>query len=178
MTTLATVQDVVKKFRAEMPVSVTLHDPITGKEYTVQRENMLALLVVDVQSPYADAQTVAMFYAECARAQRACERAAAAAERSFVAWKAHVSGEARRKATGKITGAEAEEAYRTHKDYETKASASVYYESLGGLFEDLKQAFSIKARMIDAVLRGSATADRTHRVEVRGSESLAEPTHR
>lgn len=174
MTKIAAVQDVVKKLRADMPVRLTIHDPISGAEFTIERENMLAHLVVDVNDVLADAQTVAMFYAECARAQRACERAAATGEREFVAWKAYVSGEARRKSGDKkITVAETEDAYRTHKDYQTKAGVQTYYTALAGLFEDLKMAFSIKSRMIDAVMRGMSAADRAHRVETKGSESLS-----
>jgi len=161
---LATVQDVVKALKADMPVRLTIHDPITGAEYSLDRANILQNLVVDVRDPWADAQTVAMHYAECARAQRACERAAAAAEREFVSWKAGIMRSAR-SGDKKVTVSEAEGAYRTHSDYAAKAATQDYFTSLAGLFDDLKQAFSIKARMIDAVLRGMTSADRAHRVE-------------
>lgn len=169
-TAIGTVQDVVKRLRAEMPVSLTLPDVVSGREFTVQRENMLALLVVDARDLVSDAQTVALLYAECARAQRSAERAAAAAEREFVSWKSQMAAEARRKSgEKKLTVAEAEDAYRTHYEYAGKAGAAAYYNALAGLFEDLKQAFAIKSRMIDTLLRASGAADRAFRVEDRGS---------
>lgn len=168
MTTLSTVQDVVKRLRAEMPMKLSLLDPVTGQAFVIDRENLLALLVVDVRDVMSDAQTVAMLYAECARAQRACERAAAAAEREFTSWKSEVAGAARARSEKKITVAEAEDAYRTHADYASKAGAAAYYVALAGLFDDFKMAFSIKARMIEAVMRASAQADRAFRVEASG----------
>lgn len=165
-TAISTVQEVVKRLRAEMPLTVTLPDVTSLGEFTVKRENILALLVVDVRDLVSDAQSVAMLYAECARAQRASERAAAAAEREFTSWKSQIAGEARRKGgEKKLTVAEAEDAYRTHGEYTSKAGAVAYYEALAGLFEDLKQAFAIKARMIETLLRASGAADRAFRVE-------------
>ena len=64
MTTLSTVQDVVKRLRAEMPMKLSLIDPVSGQAFVIDRENLLALLVVDVRDVMSDAQTVAMLYAE------------------------------------------------------------------------------------------------------------------
>lgn len=150
-------QTIVDRVRLHMPVNILLRDPISNAEFQVYRENILKSLVVDTPNIVIDAQQLAANYAEMARAQRACERAAALGERAFVAWKAKTAAEARAaaKAEGKakITGAEAEEAYRTHPDYAEKAGVKEYYETLAGLFEDLKRAFDLKARMIEAQMR-------------------------
>ncbi len=155
-TAFSTVQAIVDRMRLQMPINVTLIDPVSGAEVTIYRENILAALIVDTHNILIDSQTLAAQYAEMARAQRACERAAAHGERAFVAWKAQTASGARSAAAsggGKLTDKASEEAYRTHKDYEKMSSVETYYSALAGLFEDLKKAFEQKGRMIEAQMR-------------------------
>lgn len=155
--TFATAQEIVDRVKLHLPIHVTLIDPVGNTEFTIYRENVLRSLVIDAGDIVADAQMLAGQYGEMARAQRACERAAAAGERAFVSWKAQVAASARADAKKagvvKITGAEAEEAYRTHPDYQKMADVQAYYSTLAGLFEDLKKGFDLKAKMVDATMR-------------------------
>jgi len=166
-----TMSEIVKSLKLHMPVKVTIHDPITGQEVQLDRENLLAMLVIDTPNIVYDSQWLSALYMEMARARRASERASAHAERQFVKWKAEIASIARAKADKKITGAEAEEAYRTHAEYEMRASVSAYYKTLADLFEDAMQAFTLKARMIEAqsrILNGDFHA---RRVEDHTSEN-------
>lgn len=180
---IASLADIVRHLRLEMPVVVKIHDPITSKECEINRDNLLGLLVVDAPNLAYDAQWLAALYMEMARARRACERASAVAERAFVKWKAQKAADARAAAAAsgkKITVAEAEEAYRTHAEYEDRAGAQSYYATLASLFEDAMQAFQIKARMVDVVSRtmgghGSIvrTEDRTEDIAKRAEDAIA-----
>lgn len=186
----ASMSEIVKRLKLEMPMQVTIHDPITGHQVTLARENILAMLVIDTPNLVYDSQWLAALYMEMARARRASERASAHAERQFVKWKAEIASQARaaaaaaaaddekkgKKTAGKLTGAEAEEAYRTHPEYEERASVSAYYKTLADLFEDAMQAFTLKSRMIEAqsrILHGDFHA---RRVEDR-TQAGAEHTH-
>lgn len=140
---------IVKRLQLEMPIAIKLPDPISGIEFELRRDNIFALLVVDTPNLALDAQSLAAQYGSMARAQRACERASANADISYRKWKAQRSEEFRaRNKDRKVTVAEVEEAYRSHPDYETMSSTSVYYDKLAGLFDDLKQAFRIKGEMV------------------------------
>lgn len=155
--------EIVKRLKLDMPVKVTIHDPITGAEVRLDRDNLLAMLVIDTPNLVYDSQWLSALYMEMARARRACERASAHAERQFVKWKAEIAAQARSKSEKKLTGAEAEEAYRTHAEYEERASVSAYYKTLADLFEDAMQAFTLKSRMIEAqsrILHGDFHAKR------------------
>lgn len=165
----ASMGEIVKRLKLEMPLQVKIHDPITGHEVTLARENLLAMLVIDTPNLIYDSQWLSALYMEMARARRACERASAHADRQFVKWKAEIAAQARAKAEKKLTGAEAEEAYRTHPEYEDRASVSAYYKTLADLFEDAMTAFQLKGRMIEAqsrILHGDFHA---RRVEDRAS---------
>lgn len=165
----ASQAEIVKRLKLEMPVQVKIHDPITGHEVTLARDNLLAMLVIDTPNLVYDSQWLAALYMEMARARRACERAAAHADRQFVKWKAEIASQARAKSEKKLTSDQAEEAYRTHPDYEERASVGAYYKTLAELFEDAMQAFTLKSRMIEAqsrILNGDFHA---RRVEDRAS---------
>lgn len=169
--------DIVARLKLKMPINVRIQDPITGDLIQVDRENLLALLVIDTPNLVYDSQILSALFMEMARARRACERAAALADRSFVRWKAQVSTEARLKKgpNGKtITGDEAKEAYRTHPEYEDKANAPAYWQALASLFEDACRAFELKARMIESqsrMLMGDFRAKRTEDMAERSSSA-------
>jgi hypothetical protein len=172
----ASMSEIVKRLKLEMPMQVTIHDPITGHEVALARENILAMLVIDTPNLVYDSQWLAALYMEMARARRASERASAHADRQFVKWKAEVAAKARADAGKKITGAEAEEAYRTHPEYEQRASVAAYYKTLADLFEDAMQAFTLKGRMIEAqsrILHGDFHARRVEDRTASGGEHTA-----
>ena len=171
-TTFSTMAEVVSRLKLSMPVKATLRDPISGAEFTVERDNILALLVVDTPNLLYESQSCSALYMDCARAKRACERASAVAEREFIAWKASTSAAARAKSDTKITDKAAEEAYRTHPDYLKKADLPAYYKTLADVFEDAMNAFQMKAKMIDVNSRILAGDLRTRRAETESTESL------
>jgi hypothetical protein len=168
---------IVKRLQLEMPIEITLPDPISGANFTLSRENILSLLVIDTPNLALDSQSVAAHYATMARAQRACERAAASGEASYRAWKARTAEEFRKaNKDRKITVAEVEEYYRGHEDYEKVSSLPNYYEKLAGLFDDLKRAFEIKSRLISSQVHMLGGELAAHRAESRGGEMPPMPT--
>ena len=171
-TTFTTMAEVISRLKLSMPVKATLRDPISGVEFTVDRENILALLVVDTPNLLYESQSCSALFMDMARAKRACERAAAVAEREFVSWKAATSAAARSKSETKITDKAAEEAYRTHPDYLKKADLSAYYKTLADVFDDAMSAFQMKAKMIDVNSRILAGDLRTRAAERDSTESL------
>lgn len=155
------VQQIVHRLRSELPLHITLPDPVSGADFTVVRENLFSDLVIDTPNLLQDAQSCAAQYLLMARCQRACERAAASSESAYVKWKAERSEEFRRRnADRKVTVDEATKYYQTHADYEQMNAAPTYYGKLAGLFEDAKEAFRIKSRLIEMTARyvGGATS--------------------
>lgn len=156
MSMYAKSAEIIRKVRLEFPVQLTVPDPITGREFTIDRDNLLSLLVVDSGNIFIEGQTVAALFAEMARCQRACELACARAEVEFRRWKAAMvkSYRAMAEAEGKRGTDKGSEAYyRSHDDYKQFANLPNYYKTLGYLFMDLKEAFSIKARVLESQSR-------------------------
>jgi len=165
--------EIVRRVRLEMPVQLTLPDPATGHDFVISRDNLLNLLVIDSGNIFLEGQTVAALYAEMARGQRACERAAARAEMDFRMWKAQQFSafkESREKATDKA----AESHYRALPEYRQHADLPDYYKTLGYLFMDLKEAFLIKSKMIDAQARMMGQHERVLSTEETSGEVESE----
>ena len=156
--------EIVRKVRMEMPVNVSLTDPVTGQPFEVNRANVLESLTIDTAVPELEAQTIAALYALFGRAQRASEYAAALAEAHYVAWKSGIARDARAKG-GKITAAEAEEAYRTHAEYVERQTQPDRYRALAGLFEDIKKGFQIKGEQLRSIVGMQRGHDATHASE-------------
>lgn len=161
--------EIIRRVRLEMPIKLTLRDPISSEEFELDRDNVLSLLVIDSGNLFLEGQTVAALFAEFARAQRACERAAAVADSDFAQWKAHMvrSYKAHCEASGKKgTDKDAEANYRAHEDYRSHAGLGIHYHHLSLLFRDLKEAFSIKAKMIETQSRMIGQHEHVTRADV------------
>ena len=142
---------------------------------------MLSLLVIDSGNIFLEGQTVAALFAEMARAQRACERMCARAEVEFAAWKAHMvrAFKAQMEASGKkSTDKDAEANYRAHADYKQHAHLATHYKFLGFLFSDIKEAFSIKAKMIAAQSRMMEGHEHATSAELATDDDQGESTER
>ena len=112
--------EIVRRLKLHMPVRLDgLIDPL-GNEFSIDRDNLMALLTTDIDALPFDNQSVSPLYMEMARAQRACEWGAEQLGVRYVRWKAQRAMELRtkREAEGdkKPTVAESEEFYRTHDD--------------------------------------------------------------
>lgn len=142
-------QTIIEKLRLEMPVEVTLPDPVTGQPFTIRRDNVLALLTIDTHNLLVEGQSIPPLYAEAGRAEQAATLAAARAEMSYRRWKAQCAAKIRaERAGGKgPTKDEVEEFYRLQPDYEEMCMASKQFEALAGLFESIRWAFQIKAQV-------------------------------
>ena len=142
--------EIIKRLNLHLPVHLDgLIDPL-GNEFTVHRENLMALLTTDINALPFDSQSIAPLYMEMARAQRSCEWGAEQLAIRFIQWKAFKAKECRDAAIAaadkKPTVAEVEEYYRTDAEYEEMAVAPKSLETLARLFSDAKDAFQMKAR--------------------------------
>lgn len=171
---MSTSTEILDRLRLRMPLSVSLTDPLSGKPFTIQRDNLLALLVVDFSNIVLELQTVALLYGEMARLSVAAKYDKEQAEMRLRIWKTHVVGEAQRLARLEPAAEEPEEAagkkskgkpkppkadkglsehakqdaYRAHPEYEAMYRPVQYADSLVSLAEDLKTAFEIKGRAL------------------------------
>jgi hypothetical protein len=149
MSAYARSAEIIRRLKLEMPVEVTLPDVISSKPFSIRRDNVLALLTIDTANLLVEGQSVAAFYVEMGRAQRAAELAAAKAEIIYRKWKADQSSRFRiSRSEKKPTKDECEENYRTNPAYEEMASASEKFKALAGLFDDIKRGFDIKGRVV------------------------------
>ena len=83
------------------------------------------------------------------------------AEVVYRQWKAQRAIEAREASEKKLTGAQVEEAYRTHADYESMASEESRWHALAGLFDDLKWAVRMKSDRIRDFITAQGARVRT-----------------
>lgn len=139
-----------ERLKLSFPFQVTLPDPVTNRPFTVSRQNLFDMLLIDSGQVEFESQTIPVLYAEMARCQRGAERAKAAAEIAYRKWRSGVAREFREKSKTKVTEKAVEEAYRTHEDYETYSDRPNYFGSLISLFGDLKEAFKLKGEMVKA----------------------------
>jgi hypothetical protein len=142
-------REIIERIRLAMPLVVQLPDPITGEPFTVNRDNMLALLVIDVNNLTFEAQTVAALYAEAARIRAAAYKAHQEAEVRFRKWKSAKRAECRSRADKKPNKEDLEDFYRLAPDYEERYQEQIDYAAIVSLADDLKKAFDIKARALN-----------------------------
>lgn len=144
----ATSREIIDRIRLRMPVVVTLPDPITGEPFTVNRDNLLALLVIDVNNLAFESQTVAALYGEMSRIRAAAWRSHQETEVRFREWKAGKRAQCRKAAEKKATKEEQEDFYRSAPDYKENYQETINLAVLVSLFDDLKKAFEIKSRAL------------------------------
>jgi hypothetical protein len=141
-------REIIERIRLKMPLVVTLPDPITGAPFTINRDNMLALLVVDLNNLAFESQTVAALYAEVGRIRAAAYRAHQEAQVRYRQWQTQRRAECRKKADKKPTKEELEDFYRGHSDYQKVYQEQIDMAALVSLADDLKKAFDIKSRQL------------------------------
>lgn len=178
----AKITELVEKLQLQLPIEITLEDPISLQEFTVRRENVLSLLMFNPEALVVESQTVAALYAEMARLQRAAEYKRDRLETKFTRWKAKSAIEFRKvkdEATGKYPSEEkVKEMYRNTKDYRVRAEDVSRYTAIAGLFEDLKWAFQKKGTHIEAVMRSVGGYESTERTSDVASSSSPEDEDR
>lgn len=152
-------KELVERLRSQLPVAMELPDPITGAPFQVHRDNMLALLAIDVDNLVLESQTVAMLYGEMARVHVACKLAREQAEVEFRKWKAGKAAWARKNLDGGMTAGknpvkkpptkdQIEEHYRNDPDYEREYQKTHRWNAIVDLMADLKHAFDLKQRAL------------------------------
>ena len=175
-------REIIERIRLKMPLVVTLPDPITGEPFTINRDNLLALLVIDASNLTFEAQTVAALYGEAARIRAAAHKAHQEAEVRFRIWKMHKRNECRARATDKKPNKEEiEDFYRSADDYQERYQEQIDLSAIVSLADDLKRAYEIKSRQLESLSRDSfghnqiqKPGDRMGEVEL---ERLAMDTH-
>lgn len=163
----AKINELVNRLQLELPIEVTLEDPISGQPFTVKRANVLQLLMFNPEALVVEMQTVAPLYAEMARLQRAAEFKRDRVETSFTRWKAKTAIEARRTRdpeTGKYPSEDkAKDLYRSKKEYRERAEEVARYNAMAGLFEDLKWAFNKKSAHLESMQKSIGGYESTER---------------
>ena len=148
-------RDLIEKMGTKLPLSMEFPDPMTGEPFTVNRDNMLALLAIDCDHLVLESQTVAMMFGEMARVHAAAKMAKLQIDAQFRSWQAQKSMEARSKLDGGMTTAKVpvkkpptadqiKEFYRTHPDYAEQYRAVDRMAVIVDLLADLKQGFRMK----------------------------------
>lgn len=160
--------DIIRQLKLHLPVHVVYPDPFGGTPVECRRDNLLALLVVDSADIITEGQYVAALYGEMGRLANAAAFAAERQEAEYRRWQAIVSNEYRlttfKNAKKNPTVDETKNHYRSLPEYDARKVASVQLRAQAKIFEDLREAFAIKGRIIaehSRVLRGYEAAART-----------------
>lgn len=152
--------EIVRRLNLHLPIHLEgLIDPL-GNEFSIDRDNLMALLTTDFAALPFDQQSVVPLYMEMARAERSCEWGADQLDIRYVRWKAQRAMELRERAKKEErkapTVAEIQEFYRCHDDYREMAEAPKSLRVLAKLFADAKNAFLMKARSQESQSRLTA----------------------
>lgn len=169
-TYFASVATIKNKLKLSFPLNIKLPDPVTGEDWTITRDDIYSLLLSDPSQLLLEGQTVAALYLEAARMQRACSRAASKADVAYRQWRsqtanAFVAAEKAENDGKKPPDKSIEAHYRAHQHYEHFSSVPDFYKNLANLFGDLKEAFKLKAKMIEFSGHQMAGYEQTVRVE-------------
>lgn len=152
-----TSRELIERMRAALPLAMTLPDPITGAPFTVNRDNVLALLVIDASNLVLESQMVAMLFGEMARVHAAAKLAREQADVEFRQWKSRKAAAARATLTNGVdakgnakppTNDQVEEAYRSDREYSAEYQKVNRAIVVADLIADLKEAFSLKQRAL------------------------------
>ena len=159
------VDALLKRLRLEMPVQLTLEDPLTQQPMSCNYENLHQLLALNLDNLSLEEQLVTNLYAEMGRFQRAAEYAQTVATARYAKWKSQKAVELadkqppKKTAAGKPaarqgpTQAEVEAYYRDQDDYEELQKEPARLAAIAGIMADLKRAFEIKSRMASDQVR-------------------------
>jgi hypothetical protein len=141
-------REIIERIRLKMPLVITLPDPITGEPFHINRDNILALLIIDMSNLAFEAQIVSTLYAEMARIRSAAFKAHQEAEVRLRQWKAQRRIEYRKQSDKKPSERECEDYYQTHKEYVDRYQETIDLAVIVSLADDLKKAFDMKARAL------------------------------
>jgi hypothetical protein len=150
-------RELVERLKTSLPLAMTLPDPVTGEPFVVNRDNMLALLVVDADNLVLESQTVAMLFGEMARVHAAAKLAKEQADVEFRRWKATKAAEGRRvldngeDSKGKKkppTKEQVEDYYRLDPEYEDAYRRTNRASVIADMVADLKKGFELKQRAL------------------------------
>lgn len=143
------VDDLKKRLRLSMPTKVTLPDIVQGGNFTINRADLMDLLLINPESLVLESQAIPALYAEMGKMQRCAKKAADEAATAYRTWKQVQSKHFKAQHPDKKpTGAAVEEYYRTLADYANMSNAESYFLNLSYLFGDLKDAFKLKADLV------------------------------
>ena len=157
--------DLVKRFKSTMPLVLSLPDPVTGEMFTIDRDNILALLVIDTSNLILESQVIPMMFGEMARVHAAVKLAKEQADIELRQWKAAKSEEGRKRLTkpatkddkGKAikpkapTIAEVEAYYRQDPEYQEQQIKAAKIGIIADLIDDMKTAFRLKQRALESL---------------------------
>lgn len=160
--------DVLKRLRLNFPINVQIPDPLkAGQQVELSKENLFSMLVIDGRAVDLELQAIPAQFMLAARAHRAAEKAAAACEAQFRAWKSTKMNEYAALKQGKSTVSEREDYYRASPDYATWNEQIQHWAFLVGLMDDLKAAFSMKSFSLRSMSRTADNAASTYTTEAR-----------
>lgn len=147
------VGELKRRLKLSMPVQITLPDILSGSDFTVNRADVMDLLLIDPTNLVFESQSVPALYMEMGKLQRCAKRAADDAATAYRRWKQvqakhYRSQPDNAKLSQTALKAQTEEHYRTLPDYDQVANLESYYLNLSYLFGDCKEAFRLKAEMV------------------------------
>jgi hypothetical protein len=170
-------KDIIEKLRLKMPLVVTLPDPISGEPFSVNRDNILQLLVIDTSNTLFEEASLPALYAEMARINAAAKKSVEDEERNLRKWKAQMRAECRRVSDKKPTDRACDDYYQNHAEYDDRYRKVTDLKVLVGFTEDLKKAFELKSKSLHDIageLYGHNKAqDSTERLTDMALENLA-----
>ena len=159
-------KEIIKQLRLKMPLVLELPDAITGEPTLINRDNILALALINPEDLVLESQTVAALYAEMARLHAAATKMFDDKEAEMRQWKANMRGACRSTKT-KPSQREQEDYYQTDVEYLPRYEAVNRAKAIAACFDDLKEVFRIKARQLDKLhsvdfghTRGESSFDR------------------
>lgn len=142
---MSAYKDIIEKLRLRMPLVVTLPDPVSGQPFSVNRDNILQLLVIDTANLHFEAATLAALYGEMARIHAAAIKHHEDEEVLLRTWKAQMREEHRRACEKKPTDRACDDYYQQHPEYKDRYQKTIDAKVLIGLSDDLKKAFELKS---------------------------------
>lgn len=177
---MSAYKTIIEKLRLRMPLVVTLPDPISGEPFSINRDNILQLLVIDTANLHFEAATLAALYGEMARIHAAAIKHHEDEEVLLRTWKAQMREEHRRACEKKPTDRACDDYYQQHPEYKDRYQKTIDARVLIGLSDDLKKAFELKSFAIGHLsgdlIGHNRAQNATERLNDMGLENLAEQT--
>jgi hypothetical protein len=159
-------KEIIQQLRLKMPIVLELPDAFSGETTLINRDNILALAVIDAGDLVLESQTVAALYGEMVRLHAAATKVFEDKEAQMRQWKASMRAACRSSKT-KPSQREQEDYYQLDAEYLPKYEDVNKAKAIAQCFEDLKEVFRMKARQLDKLhtvdfghTRGESSFDR------------------